>query len=255
MLMEQTFEKLNAMKLYGMRDGLAEQIEQPSFASLSTEERISMLVDREYSDREGRKLHNRIKAAKLKVQACMEDIDYRASRGLDASLMRSLADCRFVSSAASVILTGPTGTGKTYLACAPAHQAMRKGHSALYFRAPRLFEALRISRADGSWARLLSKLARTEVLVVDDWGLSALSDSERRDFLGVAEDRAGTGSLIMASQLPVSSWHELIGEPTIADAILDRIVHSSYRIELKGASLRRNRQERHSEEGQEQAES
>jgi len=255
MLMEQTFEKLNAMKLYGMRDGLAEQMEQASFASLSFEERISMLVDREYSDRETRKLHNRIKAAKLKVQASMEDIDYRASRGLDASLMRSLSDCRFIASAASVIITGPTGTGKTYLCCALAHQAMRKGHSALYFRAPRLFEALRISRADGSWARLLARLARAEVLVIDDWGLAALSEAERRDFLEVAEDRTGTGSLIMASQLPVASWHELIGEPTIADAILDRIVHNSYRIELRGASLRRKRQGNPPREEQGQAES
>lgn len=254
MLMEPTFEKLNALKLYGMRDGLSEQMEQASFASLAFEERISMLVDREWTDRESRKLHNRIKAAKLKVQASMEDIDYRASRGLDASLMRSLADCRFVSAASSVILTGPTGTGKTYLACALAHQAMRRGHTALYFRAPRLFEALRISRADGSWARLLSRLARAEVLVVDDWGLAALTDAERRDFLEVAEDRAGTGSLIMASQLPVQKWHELIGEPTIADAILDRIVHNSYRIELRGASLRRKRQGISPEEEQGRAE-
>lgn len=242
MLMEHTFEKLNAMKLYGLRDGLAEQMEQATYASLSFEEGISMLVDREWTDRESRKLERRIKAAKLKVQASMEDIDYRSSRGLDASLMRSLADCRFVSAASSVILTGPTGTGKTYLACALAHQAMRKGHAALYFRAPRLFEALRISRADGSWARLLAKLARAAVLVVDDWGLSALSDPERRDFLEVIEDRSGKGSVIMASQLPVQKWHELIGEPTIADAILDRIVHNSYRIELRGASLRRKRQ-------------
>lgn len=225
MLFEQTMEKMNAMKLYGMRDALTEQLELSAYDSLSFEERVGMLVDREWEDREGRKLERRMKAAKLKMQASMEDIDYRTSRGLDASLMRSLADCRWVAQRTSVLIVGPTGTGKTYLACALADQAMRKGFSALYFRVPRLLSALLLARADGSWPKLLAKLERADVLVVDDWGLASLSDAERRQFLEVIEDRHGSGAVIMASQLPVSSWHEVIGEPTIADATLDRIVH------------------------------
>jgi DNA replication protein DnaC len=240
MLVEQTFEKLNALKLFGMRDALSEQLDQASHASLSFEERVGMLIDREWEDREQRKLERRLKAAKLKIAASMEGIDYRSDRGLDQSLLRSLSDCRWVFSVSNILIIGPTGTGKTYLACALAHQAIRKGYAALYFRAPRLFQALLMAKADGSYPRLLSRLAQAEVLVVDDWGLSSLSDAERKEFLEVVEDRSGSGSTIMASQLPVSSWHELIGEPTIADAILDRLVHNAYRIELKGASLRKH---------------
>ena len=240
MLMEQTFEKINAMKLFGIRDALTEQMEIASYGSLSFEERTSMLVDREWTDREERKYNRRLKAAKLKIRgASMEDIDYRTSRGLDASLMRSLASCRWVSTHSTIIIVGPTGTGKTYLSCALAHQAMRKGHTALYYRAPRLFQALMMARADGSWVKLMRKLEKASVLAIDDWGLSHLTDPERRDFLEVIEDRTGSGSTIVAAQLPVSAWHELIGEPTVADAVLDRLVHNAHRIELKGKSLRK----------------
>jgi DNA replication protein DnaC len=242
MLMEQTFEKINQMKLFGMRDALAEQMEIASYGSLSFEERISMLIDREWTDREERKYNRRLKAARLKIPtASMEDIDYRSSRGLDASLMRSLASCRWVETHSTVIIVGPTGTGKTYLSCALAHQAIRKGHTAYYFRAPRLFSALMMAKADGSWVKLMRKLERAKTLVVDDWGMAHLTDAERRDFLEVIEDRTGSGSTIMASQLPVSAWHELIGEPTVADAVLDRLVHNAHRIELKGTSLRKKR--------------
>jgi DNA replication protein DnaC len=225
MLMEQTVEKMNAMKLFGMRDALSEQMELSSYDSLSFEERVGMLVDREWIDRENRKLERRMKAARLKIPASMEDIDYRASRGLDAPLMRSLADCRWVTSHSSVLIIGPTGTGKTYLSCALADQAMRKGYSCLYFRAPRLFSALLMARADGSWPRFLAKLEKADVLVVDDFGLAPLTDGERRQFLEVLEDRSGSKATVIASQLPVSSWHDVIGEPTVADAILDRLVH------------------------------
>jgi len=248
MLIEQTVEKMNAMKLFGMRDALAEQIELSSYGSLSFEERIGMLIDREWIDRENRKLERRMKAAKLKIAASMEDIDYRASRGLDASLMRSLADCRWVTSHSTVLIVGPTGTGKTYISCALADQAMRKGYSSLYFRAPRLFSALLMSRADGSWPRFLAKLEKADVLVVDDWGLAPLTDGERRQFLEVLEDRHGSKATIMASQLPVASWHDVIGEPTVADAILDRLVHNAHRIELKGASMRKQKTPRAKEQ-------
>lgn len=241
MLMEPTIEKVNAMKLFGMRDALAEQMELSSYDELSFEERIGMLVDREWIGRENRKLERRMKAAKLKIPASMEDIDYRASRGLDASLMRSLADCRWVKDSSTVLVIGPTGTGKTYLSCALADAAMRKGYTAFYFRAPRLFSALLMARADGSWPRFLSKLEKADLIAVDDFGLAPLTDGERRQFLEVLEDRSGTRATIVASQLPVSAWHDVIGEPTVADAILDRLVHGAHRIELKGASMRKRK--------------
>lgn len=241
MLIEPTIEKMNAMKLFGMREALAEQMELSSYNELSFEERIGMLVDREWIDRENRKLDRRMKAARLKIPASMEDIDYRASRGLDASLMRSLADCRWVLDSSSVLIVGPTGTGKTYLSCALADQAMRKGYSALYFRAPRLFSALLMARADGSWPRFLAKLEKADLIVVDDFGLVPLTDGERRQFLEVLEDRSGTKATVVASQLPVAAWHDVIGEPTVADAILDRLVHGSHRVELKGASMRKRK--------------
>jgi DNA replication protein DnaC len=250
--MEPTIEKMNAMKLFGMRDALAEQMELSSYDELSFEERIGMLVDREWIDRENRKLERRMKAAKLKVPASMEDIDYRASRGLDASLMRSLADCRWVKDSSSILIVGPTGTGKTFLSCALADQAMRKGYSALYFRTPRLFSALLLARADGSWPRFLARLEKADVIVVDDFGLAPLTDGERRQFLEVLEDRSGTKATVVASQLPVASWHEVIGEPTVADAILDRLVHNAHRIELKGASMRKRRAAKAKEQDKEE---
>ncbi len=239
MITEQTIEKMNALKLYGMRDAFSEQLEQPSCASLSFEERVGMLIDREWTDREGRKLERRMKAARLKIHAHMEQIDYSPARGIDAALLRSLASCAWVKSHSSILITGKTGTGKTFIACALADQAVRQGCAAVYFRAPRLFSELFLARADGSYHRFLAKLAKMDLLVIDDFALSALSDAEGRELLEVIEDRTGSGSVIVASQLPVAAWHEVMGEPTVADAVLDRIVHSSYRIELKGPSLRK----------------
>lgn len=253
MLTEQTIEKLNAMKLFGLRDAFTEQMESAAYDSLSFEERVGLLIDREWIDRDNRKLERRMKAAKLKIQASMEDIDYSPGRSLDASLMRSLADCRWVAQHANSLVIGSTGTGKTYISCALADAAMRKGYSALYFRAPRLFSELLLARADGSWPRMFKKLERTDLLIVDDFGLSSMNDAERRQFLEVIEDRHSTGSTIVASQLPVASWHDVIGDATIADAILDRLVHNAHRIELKGQSMRkkRARKQKQEDKGQE----
>jgi DNA replication protein DnaC len=241
MIREQTIEKLNAMKLFGMRDAFTEQLELPTYASLSFEERFGMLTDREWTDRENRKLTRRMKAARLKIHACLEEVDYSHPRGLDESLVRSLASCEWVRSHSSVLITGKTGTGKTFIACALADRAVRSGYTALYYRAPRLFSDVLIAKADGSYVKLLSKLARADILLIDDFGLSCLEEAERRELLEVMEDRSGSGSTVVTSQLPVSSWHEVIGEPTIADAVLDRLVHCSYRIELKGPSMRKKR--------------
>ncbi len=230
---------MNALKLFGMREALSEQLEMSTYAALSFEERVGMLVDREWTERENRKRERRMKAAKLKIHATMEEMDYGSARGLDPSLMRSLASCAWIKSHASTLIVGPTGTGKTFMACALADCAIRKGYTALYYRAPRLFSELLLAKADGSYHGFLSRLSRTDLVVVDDFGLSPLSDAERRELLEVIEDRSGSGSTIVASQLPVSAWHEIIGEPTIADAILDRIVHNAHRIELKGPSMRK----------------
>ncbi len=224
-----------------MADAIKQQLEQPSVQELSFEERIAMIVDREWLHRENRKLTRRLKAARLKQQAAVEDIDFRQPRGLDKSVMLTLSNCQWVRNHQNVIITGPTGIGKSYLAEALAQKACREGFTALYYRTPRLFRDLAIALGDGSYSKLLIRLAKTELLVVDDWGLSYLTDAERRDFLEVMEDRHGIRSTIITSQFPVAKWHELIGEPTLADAILDRIVHNAHKIVLKGESMRKIR--------------
>lgn len=224
-----------------MADAIRQQLEQPSVQELSFEERIAMIVDREWLFRENRKLTRRLKAARLKQQAAVEDIDFRQPRGLDKSVMLTLSNCQWIRNQQNVIITGPTGIGKSYLAEALAQKACREGFTALYCRSPLLFRDLAIARGDGSYSKLLSRLAKTDLLVVDDWGLSSLTDAERRDFLEVMEDRHGIRSTVITSQYPVAKWHELIGEPTLADAILDRIVHNAHKIVLKGESMRKTR--------------
>jgi len=239
MLLNQTFDKLNQMKLFGMVSELTRQMQVPDTAALSFEERISFLVDMEMTARDSRRLSRLLKGAHLRDSACIEDIDFRTHRGLDRSVVLSLAICDWIEKRRNVLITGPTGVGKTYVACALAHTACRQGHSSIYYRAPRLLGELKLARADGSYAKTLNKLAKTELLVIDDWGINTLSESERRDILEVVEDRYKLRSTIVVSQVPVDRWHDVIANPTIADAVLDRLVHNAYRIDLKGGSMRK----------------
>lgn len=241
MLNEQTFEKLFAMKLFGMAEGLKDQMARPDMDDLSFEDRFGMLVDGQWLWKENKRMKRLLKNAKLKLPASMEDIDYRTPRGLDKSVIVHLGTCDWIRRHQNVIVLGPTGTGKTFLACALAHKACREGLGAFYIRTPKLYTTLAIARADGSYGKTLAKLARVPVLILDDLALAALTDPERRDLLEVIEDRHGSASTIITSQLPVENWHEMIGDPTIADALLDRLVHNAHRIHLKGESMRKRK--------------
>ncbi len=241
MFINPTLDKLRAMRLRDLAEGLQRQMEDPSQAQLSFEERISLLVDQLWIGRENRALARRLQQARLKMQACLEDMDYQHPRGLDRALVRTLSTSQWVRAHHNLLIIGPCGVGKTYLASAFAHRAIRDGFTALYTRAPRLFRDLAVARADGSLDNLLSQLARVDVLVVDDWMMAPLTESERRNFREICEDRYQLRSTLLTSQLPVSHWHEQIGDPTLADAILDRLVHNAYRIELQGASMRKNK--------------
>jgi len=239
MLNQPTLDKLMALKLSGMAKAFQEQMGLPDITSLSFEERLGLLVDREITERDNRRLKTRLKAAKLRQAACIEDIDYRYPRGLDKSVILTLATCQWVKAHHNVLITGPTGVGKSYLACALAHKACREGYRALYLRVPRLFHDLALAKGDGRYGKMLASLAKVDLVVLDDWGLAPLTDEQRRDFLEIIEDRHGTGATLITSQLPIDHWHETIGDPTLADAILDRLVHNAYKINLKGDSMRK----------------
>ena len=241
MLTEQTFAQLSSMKLLGFSRALREQLDSEGYEKLAFEERVALLVDTEHADREARRLTRRLQQAKLREKACLEDIDYGHARGLDKTTLRRLATCKWVQQHQNVILTGPTGVGKTYIACALADQVCRQGMTAIYRRMPRLLHELLVARADGSYSKLLARFAKADVMVIDDWGIAPLADQERRDLLEVFEDRHGARSTILCTQLPIDAWHGYIGEPTIADAILDRLVHNAHRLQLSGASLRKKR--------------
>lgn len=240
MLQHPTHEKLNRLKLFGMARALAEQ-SKLNLEHLDFEERLGLLVDRETTERDGKALAMRLQRAKLKPNTAAEDTDYRHARGLDKALYQRLLAGQWLTEKQNVILTGPTGVGKTWLACALAHQACRQGYSAYYVRLPRLLDELGIGRADGRYSKLLKQLARIDVLLIDDWGLATLDDVHRRDLLELLDDRHGTRSTIVTSQLPLEHWHAAIGDGTLADAILDRLVHNAHQLCLKGDSLRKKR--------------
>lgn len=241
MLKTPTMERLQELRFYGMAHALEEQFASTEYEELSFEERLALLIDREAMERENRRLSSRLKKAKLRQQACMEDIDYRHPRKLDQSLMRSLASGKWVKEHLNVLLTGPTGVGKSYLACALGHKACLLGYKVLYFRTSRLFEDLGVARGDGRYLKLMNSIAKADLIILDDWGLSPLSEREQRDFLEIMEDRHGMRSTILTSQVPAEQWHELMKNPTLADAILDRLIHNAYKINLKGESMRKKK--------------
>jgi DNA replication protein DnaC len=237
-LTQATIDKMHAMKMASLAETFERQIRSPELAHLSFEERVGMMIDAEYDAREQRRLTRRLQWARLRHQASLEDVDWRAPRGLDRQVVLSLGRCAWIRERQNLLLTGPTGVGKSWLACALAERACRSGHSAYYVRAPRLHHDLAVARGDGSYGRLLARLAKTELLVLDDFALTPLKDQERRDLLEILEDRYERASTLVTSQLPIKQWHEAIGEATLADAICDRLIHAAHRIELKGASLR-----------------
>ena len=240
MLMEQTLSTLKALRLPGMATAFEEQQANAAVASLSFDDRFSLLVDREQTWRENRRLTRLLREAKLKSsQACVEDIRYGGGRKLDKSLMAQLSSCQWIRSHQNLVLTGATGCGKTWLACAFGNAACRQGLSAVYVRTPRLLEELRIAHGDGSFGKRLSALAKTDLLILDDWGLAPLNQGERNDLLEVIDDRVGTRATLITSQLPTEHWHAYLNDPTLADAILDRVLHAAHKVALSGESLRK----------------
>lgn len=242
MLTHPTIDQLIKLKLNGMADALTEQLQMSEIEQMTFDERLGLLVDRETTERDKTRLRTRLTQAKLRQTACIEDINFQARRGLDRKVILSLADCEWVRQHRNVLICGPCGVGKSYLACALAHKACQSGYSARYARTGRLLDELALARADGTLPRALTRLARRHVLVLDDFALTALTEQGRRDLLEIIEDRHGLRSTIITSQLPVDAWHQTIGDPTIADAILDRLVHNAYHLNLTGDSMRKTQQ-------------
>lgn len=241
MLTHPTIEELHALRLSGMASALATQLQTPDIATLSFEERLGLLLDHESTHRDNKRLTTRLRAAALRRNACLEDIDHRHPRGLDKSMIAKLATGSWLTEHLNCLISGPAGVGKSFIACALAHQACRDGATVRYLRVARLLNELAVAKGDGRYRRLLAQLARTDLIVLDDFGLSAMSDEQRRDLLEILEDRYERRSTIVTSQFPVEHWHELINDATLADAILDRLVHNAYRLVLKGASRRKQR--------------
>lgn len=239
MLIHQTAEKLRQMKLHGMAELLLNQQSQTAAGELCFEERLGLLVDYEWTHRQNKRLARLLKKAKLKLEACLEDINYQHPRNLDQAVMAHLSSCQWLLTGQNVLISGPTGVGKTYIACALANMACRQGFSARYYRLSRLLMELNSCRADGSLPKFMNQLAKIDLLLIDDWGLAPLNSEESRDFLDIIDDRVSARSTIVAGQLPVEHWHELMHDPTVADAVLDRLFHHAHKLKLTGDSMRK----------------
>lgn len=241
MLLHPTLEKLTTLRFTGMAAALDEQMQMNTLDDLGFEERLGILLDREMAVRQTRQMNTRLRKARLRQESCIEDIDFRHPRGLDKSLVMRLADCEWIKEHHNLIITGPTGVGKTYLACAFAQKACREGYSTLYLRITKLFEDLALAKGDGRYLKLLASFAKADLLVLDDYGLESLGREQRHDLLEILEDRHGLKSTLVTSQLPIENWHEQVGDPTLADAILDRLVHNAHKIRLDGDSMRKKK--------------
>ena len=241
MLDEQTVAVLNSMKLFGMAQSLPQRLADPKQAELSHAEFAALLTQDEKMHRDNRRLTRLLKNAKLKQQAAVEDIDYRHPRGLVRQAMMELANGAWIAAGRNVLITGPTGVGKSYIACALGNLAARAGHPVLYARAPRLFESLHQARGDGSHLKALTRMGKVPVLIIDDFLITPLAAAERKDFLEIIEDRYSSTATVITSQCPLKDWHEAIGDPTLADAICDRLMHNAYKFELRGESIRKPR--------------
>jgi DNA replication protein DnaC len=241
-MIEAVMEQLIAMKLTGLAEGIREQMNTPAYHDISFEERIGLLVDKERLHRENRQIKLLLAHARLRHgNACIEDIDFRTRRGITKEILLKLSQNEWIRGHQNIIIVGPTGSGKTYLACALGMSAIRQGISVLYIRLPRLAQEMKLARADGSYVKLLQRFQRIRLLIIDDWGINPFTDDERRDFLEIMEDRHNVRSTIIASQFPIDSWHDIIGEATFADAICDRVVHNAHKINLTGESMRKIR--------------
>lgn len=241
MLINTTVHKIQELRLHAMAKAFKDQLECPGINDLSFEDRLGLLIDSEITARDNRRIQTRLRSAKLQQTACLEDIDYYAARDLNKSLLTGLAQCQWVASHQNISIVGPCGTGKTFLACALGHKACLSGYTVSYCRIPRLLSELQVGKGDGQYNKRIQELAKTDVLILDDFGLSVLTDEQRRDLLEILDDRHNQRSTIITSQIPIKLWHETIGDPTLADAILDRLIHNTHRLEMKGESMRKTR--------------